>query len=244
MQDELKQAQTTQLSLLPQSAPTGAGIDLVHKYVPMTRLGGDFFDYIPLGDGRLGILIADVTGHGVSASLIASMAAGFFRTFAPTAESIPDLFGQVHRSLYRHIEDDRFVTAFYCIYDPAGGELTYFGAGHPQAFALRVQEHEVIGLAERCPALGLIADAALTYEEARLALRPGDKVILYTDGLTEARNVEGQLFGEDRLRQYLTAHVDTPIRELLEGLYAEVLRFSNCREAEDDIALIGFSCGP
>lgn len=235
---DMTQARIAQRVLLPNMERQFPGIRLTSKYVPLEQVGGDLYDIVKLSEDRLGILIADATGHGISAALITFLFSGLFKTYAPEIKSPSQLLKTLDEVLYNKIPDTVFVTAAYCIYDNQDKTLTYSSAGHPPGFLIHAQNQEVVALGSTSILLGGFKEHALGKDIThRFAL--GDKAILYTDGLTEARGPKNKPFGSQRVQNCLLKHAKLPIDQLLEASYSEVLKFSQLPNFKDDLTLIG-----
>ncbi len=243
MTQEMEQAQMTQLSILPQKLPKVPGLQMVTKYVPMTQIGGDFYDVLKFREEKIGIFIADVSGHGVPAALFSFMISGLFRSLAPDLSSPAVLVQTLNDTLHYKIPNNKFITAFYCIYDPDTQSLTYASAGHPPAYIIRSSpsstKPEIMSLPKTGMLLGPFPGEIAKFEEQTYQLLPGDKLFLYTDGIAEIRNVSREIFGYNRLTEYLSEHCHVPLKELLENVCDHVLEYSEQSEFEDDITLVG-----
>jgi sigma-B regulation protein RsbU (phosphoserine phosphatase) len=200
---ELAEALKIQKRLLPQQVPQIDGWELAVSWQPASGVGGDCFDTIRFGDTRLGISIADVVGKGIPAALLMSNLQAAVRAFASEVVDPRELCHQVNRILCGNIAEGRFISFFYAVLDAATGTLTYTNAGHYLPMLV-----SAAGSVERLgaggPVLGVIANA--DYEQASVTIAPGDRLVLFTDGLTEARSVADEEFGEARLLDALVEH--------------------------------------
>jgi Stage II sporulation protein E (SpoIIE) len=201
VQRELKTARQIQMSLLPREPPRVRGLDVAVRYLPMTAVAGDLYDFVELGPSRMGILVADVAGHGVPAALVASMVKLAFSTHADHAHDPGRVLASMNRVLSRQLEQV-FVTAVYAVVDTERGVLTVANAGHPPLLIGR-SNGSVQGSDERGLMLGFLSEA--TYTNTETDLREGDVILLYTDGVTEAQSPAGEFFDEDRVKRWLTA---------------------------------------
>jgi len=216
MQRELATARQIQESLLPSAPPRVRGLDVAVCYRPMTAVAGDLYDFIPLSPSRLGVLVADVAGHGVPAALVASMVKLAFSTAAADADDPAAVLTVMNRVLCRHVQRS-FVTAVYAVIDTATASVTVANAGHPSVLVAyhggRVDESDERGLV-----LGFHEQAL--YGNRSLPVGPGDRVLLYTDGIPEAQNPRGDFFDTDRVRAWLSrdgdaaAVTDAALRDL------------------------------
>jgi serine phosphatase RsbU (regulator of sigma subunit) len=198
-------------------------------------VGGDFYDFLELDDGRLGIVVGDATGKGVPAALVMASARSMLRAVAQASNYSPgDVLGKVNDSLVADIPPNMFVTCFYCILDPKSGHLRYANAGHDLPYVRRFSSDAEELMARGMP-LGLMP--GMSYEQKEIALDAGAAALFYSDGLVEAHGPKGEMFGFPRLREIVAAHGEEGSLEdvLLEELYHFV---GEGWEQEDDITLL------
>jgi PAS domain S-box-containing protein len=238
---ELEQAREAQMSLLPQALPQDERLCFAQKYVPMTEIGGDFYDVIELEKGVYGILVADVTGHGIHAALLAFMAAISFKNVAPGRLSTSDVLNRVNELLVGKMHSGNFVAMFYAILDANQGTLTYTQAGIPSALLIRPGEGRIERLEAKSPMLGLFE--GVPYKEGTIRLVPGDKVLFYSDAVSEAARADGEMLGVAGLCSFLQGRRSLGIEALVDGVYAYGLTFSGRTEYEDDFTLVGVEIG-
>jgi sigma-B regulation protein RsbU (phosphoserine phosphatase) len=231
---ELSEALKIQQRLLPQQVPQIDGWELAVSWQPASGVGGDCFDTIRFGDTRLALTIADVVGKGIPAALLMSNLQAAVRAFASEAIEPQALCQQVNRILCGNIAEGRFISFFYCVLDATAGVLTYTNAGHYLPMLVRA-DGSVERLGIGGPVLGVLADA--DYEQAQVGLAPGDRIVLFTDGLTEARDTADREFGEERLQQAAVAHRACSAPALQARLTAEVAAFTG-GHLHDDATLI------
>jgi sigma-B regulation protein RsbU (phosphoserine phosphatase) len=231
---ELAEALKIQRRLLPQHVPQIDGWEIAATWQPASGVGGDCFDAIRFHDTRLAISIADVVGKGIPAALLMSNVQAAVRAFASEAVEPCALCQQVNRILCGNIAEGRFISFFYCVLDATAGVLTYANAGHHPPILVRA-DGGVERLGVGGPVLGVIADAE--YEQAQVSLAPGDRIVLFTDGLTEACNDAGDDFGEPRLIDAARAHRDCSAPALEARLIDAVAAFTGGR-LQDDATLI------
>jgi sigma-B regulation protein RsbU (phosphoserine phosphatase) len=193
---ELQEARRIQQKLLPARLPQVDGWSIAASWQPAAGVGGDCYDTIAFGSSRVGVSIADVVGKGIPAALMMSNLQASVRAFATERVSPGDLCRQVNRVLCGNIAEGRFISFFYCVVDTRKEAVTYSNAGHYPPIVIRV-DGSVERLTAGGPVLGVFSDGV--YEEASVPIRPGDRVILFTDGITEARNAADEEFGEERL---------------------------------------------
>jgi phosphoserine phosphatase RsbU/P len=232
---ELEIARGIQAGLLPEKSFSVAGLTAASRYVPATSVAGDFYDFLPKDSG-LGVLIADVSGHGVPAALSASMVKVAIRAQRDWADDPARVLTGLNSILCGNLQG-QFVTAGYVYLDPGRGALAYAGAGHPPLLAWRAREKKVECMEENGLMLGIFPEGVYKCMTADLA--PGDRFVLYTDGITEAPSLAGEEFGMDRFKSFLAEHAASPAQELCDALVKHVTAWSgNSREQHDDLTLI------
>ena len=204
------------------------------SWQPASGVGGDCFDVIPFGATRVAVSIADVVGKGIPAALLMSNLQAAVRAFATDAATPADLCQQVNRVLCGNIAEGRFISFFYCLFDGEDGTLAYCNAGHYPAILVRAGG-SVERLAAGGPVLGVFADAC--YEQRQVALRGGDRLVLYTDGITDARSPSDEEFGEERLIAEAVTNGGCSAPALQARLAAAVADFTGGR-FQDDATLI------
>ncbi|HTI39571.1 MAG TPA: SpoIIE family protein phosphatase [Vicinamibacterales bacterium] len=200
---EIAEALKIQRRLLPQRLPNVEGWDIAASWQPASGVGGDCFDALPFGDSRLAISIADVVGKGIPAALLMSNLQAAVRAFASETVQPSELCAQVNRILCGNIAEGRFISFCYCVLDSVAGTVTYSNAGHYLPLLVRA-DGTVERLGAGGPVLGVIPDAK--YEQSSAAIGHGDRLVLFTDGITEARNGDDEDFGEERLQAAVIDH--------------------------------------
>ena len=232
---ELEIAKEIQDTFLPETTPDIPGIGIAAITIPAMEIGGDFYDFIPAGEDRWGIAMADVSGKGISAALFMALSRTLLHVSGGTGADPTAAIRQANRWIYEDGRSSMFVTVFYGVLDPAGMQFSYVNAGHnPPLLAREGGVQELTG--SRGIALGVVPDVAIT--TTVMELRHGDLLVLYTDGVTEAFNDLNEAFGEERLRDFVQANRSKPAREVLEGLVAEIRRFTGAAAQSDDITLV------
>jgi sigma-B regulation protein RsbU (phosphoserine phosphatase) len=233
-QREFEDARLIQRGLLPAAMPQAAGVQLASSWQPANGVGGDCFDALTFANGGVGLSIADVAGKGVPAALLMSNLQAAVRAFAQEGTAPGSVCTSVNRLLCRNMASGRFVTFCYVRIDTAGRRLTYANAGHNPPLLVR-GNGTVDQLAPGGTVLGVFAES--TYEQGDLIVAPGDRLVLYTDGITEGRNAAGDEFGEDRLAETARRHRTLPAEEMLAAILRDVEAF-NGGKYEDDATLI------
>lgn len=237
LEKELQLARQIQARLLPAAAPRVPGLDLAGLSFSAQEVGGDYYDFIPLSDGRVGLVIADVSGKGVPAALLMSAFRASLLSQALGGEAPGVLLERLNRFLHRSVESGRFVTAFLGLLDPATGRLHYSNAGHnPPVICADAGADAPRELSTGGFMLGAFADGI--WESAEVVLNPGDLLVLYTDGVTEAQDPTGDFWGEERLNAFLAQHRALGCAELAEALIQRVREFEGSTGPSDDITLL------
>ena len=232
---ELTVARRIQQASLPLEVPTLEGWQISPYYQPAREVGGDFYDFFELEDGRQGVVVGDATGKGIPAALVVSATSSMLRAVAQAlgSSSPGEVLGRVNETLFARIPPNMFVTCFYAILKPKSGTLSYANAGHDLPYLWRGGDADE--LRARGMPLGLMP--GMTYEEKELELDPGQGVFFYSDGLVEAHDPKGEMFGFPRLRALVAEHGEEgPLGDFcLEKLYSFV---GEGWEQEDDITLL------
>jgi serine phosphatase RsbU (regulator of sigma subunit) len=234
---EIERARRIQTDLLPTSIPEVDGLALDQKIEFLGEMGGDYYDYIPFGDGRLGIVCGDVMGKGLAAALIMAMARSLLHSAIAPGKQAREVMAEVNDGLTRDLEGQRlpyFLTLALAVYDPATRKLVVAGGGHNPV--LVADGATVTQVPSRGAALGV--RTSLEFPEDELTLPPGATVALYTDGLTEARDPEGTLFGLERLEESLERCQNGTIRDTLEGVWGDIAAFRGDEVPTDDATLL------
>ena len=236
IEQELRAARRIQQALLPQGLPQVEGWQITPFYQPAREVGGDFYDFFELEDGRMGLAVGDATGKGMPAALAASATCSMLRAVAQDSGYSPgEVLARVNKTLLARIPSNMFVTCFYAILDPKSATLSYANAGHDLPYLWHGDDAEE--LRARGMPLGLMS--GMSYEEGEASLRQEDGVLFYSDGLVEAHNPKGEMFGFPRLRALVTEHGDEEERSLGDFLMEELYSFvGEGWEQEDDITLL------
>ncbi len=235
---ELALAGQIQSSFLATTLPEIPGWQVSMTLKPAHTMSGDFYDVHALPNGGLGVLIADVVDKGVGAALYMALSCTLFRTYAAEYPTQPErVIGAVNRRLLADTGADSFITAFYGVLDLATGTLTYCNAGHNPPYWVHPQaEEEIHPLAGTGVPLGILGDRSWTQETVQLA--PGDSLVLYTDGVTDAQNAQTAFFDEGRLRASVRANLGRSAREIQDAILEDIFDFIGQAPQRDDIALV------
>lgn len=237
---ELEIASQVQLGLLPKIIPTISRYEVVGISEPALESGGDYFDYIPLANDKIGIAIGDVSGKGVGAAIYMTLTKGILQAHAEEETSPSKVLYKVNRLLYRTIEKQSFVSMIYGVIDYKSNSITHSRAGHNPAMLYKSADGSISELTPRGMALGLDDGALFTkyLEEATTKVDPNDVVLLYTDGVTEARNESGEEYGTLRLSSFLKKHADRSSERFIELLLKDIKSFTGLFPQVDDITLL------
>ena len=235
LEEDLRHAKSIQYMLLPQSAPAIPGADVAGLSVPAHDVGGDYFDYIELGNNRWGIAVGDVSGKGMPAALLMANLQATMRGAARTSASVAECVATVNRLLLGSTDSRTFVTLFYAVYDAPARTLTYCNAGHNYPYRIRTD-----GSLDTLKTGGPLAAAFAwsQYDEATIALEPGEGLLIFTDGVTEAANPEEEQFGEGRLEDVIRAHRHAGAKPLIDQIVTDVLAFQKTAPVADDLTLV------
>jgi steroid delta-isomerase-like uncharacterized protein len=234
IEQELQVARRTQEELLPKALPELNGWEFAQYYQPAREVGGDFYDFLDLDDGRLGLVVGDATSKGMPAALVMAAARSMIRALAQTLGSPGEILKRVNAALYPDIPSEMFVTCFYAILHPDSGRLLYANAGHDLPYIRRSGE-DTQELRARGMPLGMMPE--MSYEEKEASLREGDSVLFYSDGLVEAHDPHYEMFGFPRLRRLVAEHDEETL--LVDFLIDELSSFvGEDWEQEDDITLV------
>ena len=231
---ELQRAREIQQSLLPRNIPQIPGFEIAGAWQPASMVSGDYYDVLPLSDHKLGICIADVSGKGVSAALLMANVQAAVRAYASESESPAQVCGKVNRLLCENIATGKFVTFLYAILDGDERSFQYCNAGH--LYPILVSRGSVGMLEQGGAVLGVFP--AWTYEDSVIDLKAGDRLLLFTDGITEASDTNGQEFEETRIAAFAKANATLSASELDNRLLAQVTDFCGAHFQDDATLLV------
>jgi sigma-B regulation protein RsbU (phosphoserine phosphatase) len=239
LEGELELAKNVQKMLLPQETPNIPGLEIAAFSRPAQILGGDYFDFIDFRNGFHGLAIADVAGHGVSASLHMASIQALLRTLVPVNKSPAEVMRQVHKLFIHNIRFETFVTFFIGAFDSSTKSLTYCNAGHQPPLVLnktKTEKESVEMLWPTGAAIGLVEEANLA--EKTIELREEDLLIMYTDGVTEAVNPQNQEFGRERLAKLSQQVNNVPVKKLIQEIRKSLDGFSEGKPLVDDTTIV------
>ncbi|MEW6403842.1 MAG: SpoIIE family protein phosphatase [Chloroflexota bacterium] len=236
LENELELSQVIQRGLLPQQVPSIEGLNIAAFSRPAQIVGGDYFDFLDFKDGAHGLVMADVSGHGVSAGMLISSLQTAFHTLVPDAESPLEVLERINRLYIHNIKFATFVTIFFGKFDAATRTLEYANAGHNSAYLYRAATQDEIWLRPTGPAIGLVEDFSVRMDSVQL--EPGDILLLYTDGITEAENEQGLMWGEDGLAEIVRQNMDSSAEQLIQKILQSLKAHTNGSPLEDDVTLM------
>ncbi len=235
-EEQLFVARAVQRELFPKNPPKMAGVDVFGKCEPADAIGGDYFDYIPMHDGCIGFVIADVSGHGIGAAFIMVATRAVLRSLTTTYRDVGYIVSCANRILADDLQYGAFITLMYVCIDPATKSLTYVGAGH-QAFLLSRDGKVKTTLGPVAPPLNVFGDYLYPTVPA-VAIESGDILLQVTDGITETQRRDGELFGDERLLDVVRKHRSMPARDIVEMIFHSTREFSQGRPQTDDLTAV------
>jgi phosphoserine phosphatase RsbU/P len=236
-QEDMEAARTVQMAMLPAEFPISTSFRLGYRYLPMERVGGDFFDVVLLGQGsQLGVLVADVCGHGIAAALITAMTKITFRSSCYNTVNPAVVLEAMNRALIPNIKNG-YVTAYYGVIDVKNHEFTYASGGHPPLLVHRRAQDQIMMLQPQSTFLGTFE--GVRFQSDVLPLQVGDRILFYTDGLYESRTESNQYYGHDRFVQVVQRNGALGIQPLLDKVVEDWMAFMGGVTPGDDITLVG-----
>jgi PAS domain S-box-containing protein len=236
-QEQFRVAREIQQHLFPKVAPVLAGFDIGGATFPAEATGGDYFDYLPMSNGRVGIVVGDVTGHGVGPALLMAETRAYLRVLARNYEDLGEVLTRSNCVLAEDVGCERYVTLILVELDSRTQTLTYVNAGHPPGFILGPTGELKMLLRRTGPPLGIRPDTTFS-ASARITLNHGDLVLFMTDGFEEAMAEDGTLFGIERALEVVRQHRHESAQQMVQALYNEVRAFNKQGPQEDDLTAI------
>ena len=233
---EVELAAEVQRLFLPRSDPETAGFEIAGAMHPARVVGGDYYDYLARPDGRMRLVIADVSGKGVAAALLMSATAAAVQLETNEPRTLCEVASHLNKELYALQDDGRFVTMLLGELDPRTGQLKYINCGHNPALLVRRDGGEVVWLQASWTPVGMSPEMECSLEEIRLA--PGDIMVWYTDGLTDASDRDAKEFGTERLLESVRLHSGGSAREICDQLWSDVAAFTQRDSLDDDLTLM------
>jgi serine phosphatase RsbU (regulator of sigma subunit) len=236
LKNDLEIAREIQQAMLPSGLFTAPGVETVGQSRPANTVGGDFYDILPLDDGRVVIAVGDVAGKGSPAALLMALLLAMMRTLVDERLDPAELVTRLNVQVSRHAPGSRFITLFYAVYDPVTGELTYVSAGHMPPLLLRRRDNRCERLSDGGIALGMFEHSS--YTAGRQQIDPDDLLVIYSDGITEAENPGGIPFDEAGLENALRANRDKPIAAIGPAVVRAVEQFTGETKFADDLTIL------
>ena len=249
---EFRVARRIQQKLFPTCTPRVAGMDISSATFvfdiggasyPAEAIGGDYYDYVPLTDGSLGVAIGDVSGHGVGPALMMAEVRAYLRAFAHMSDEPGAILGLVNRVILPDIEGDRFITLLLARLDPAGRTFVYASAGHPTGYILNAAGEVKQALPSTAIPLGIMPECGFP-SSTPIPLETGDLILFLTDGIVEARSPDGAIFGTRRTIDLVRCYRHSPARQIVENLYHAVRAYAQNQPQYDDITATVIKVGP
>lgn len=240
LEQELQMARRVQIGLLPRRLPHLAGWEFIAHWQPARQVGGDYYDFIPLKNNKLGIVIADVTDKGMPAALFMAFTRSLVRAYLDQARSPSKGITRINRLMHQESENGLHVTLFYLLISLPTGEITYVNAGHNPPLLFHIPDPMQPYMIAKLPATGipLGINEKTQYTQNQERINPGDFIVLYTDGVTEAMNDAGELFGMERLQQVLVQHQKQPPVQIAAALEEKIRDFSGPSPPHDDVTFL------
>jgi sigma-B regulation protein RsbU (phosphoserine phosphatase) len=238
-EEELEEARSIQGLMLPTEPLRTGAAQISHEFQPVAGVGGDFLDYFQLADGSIGLYVGDVSGKGLPAAMYAALAVGTLRGVHKTGQSPGDVLSTLNRRLMLRGPSRRHAAMQYALFDPECGEMRIASAGMPGPLHLSAQGSRMLEIQGIPPGL---FDASVSYDMAKITVEPGDSVVFFTDGLSDAFNVEDESFGIERMQVVCEANRRCSPADLLIRLFSEVDIFAQGRAQHDDMAAAVFHC--
>jgi PAS domain S-box-containing protein len=236
-EEQFQVAREIQQRLFPKSAPKVSGFDIAGASHPAEATGGDYFDYLPMLHDRIGVLVGDVTGHGVGPALLMAETRAYLRVLAGRREDVGEILTRANGILAEDVGGDRFITLFLARLDPEARSMTYASAGHPAGYLLDAQGKIKQGLPRTGMPLGIRPQTLYT-TSASIPLESGDLVLLVTDGIEETTSPEDAFFGSERTLEVVRSHQGKSAKEIVDALYGAVRAFAQGAPQADDVTAI------
>ena len=235
-QYELEQARLVQQRFVTNVFPQGRGLEFANRYRPSRQVGGDLFDVVSLNSGEVALLMADISGHGVPAALLTSVTKVLFRTGVEQCSEPAKFLRWLNKQISAYLATGEFLTVFVGCWNAKTHTFSYAGAGHPPALLIAPDGKHVERLYVSQGIVGIMPDG--NFPQRNFELSRGQRLVCYTDGITEAMNAEQQLFGEERLAEVCAQHAGLPLTVMVENVFTEIDAFLEDEPQNDDQALL------
>ncbi|HAV23598.1 MAG: hypothetical protein A3H45_12595 [Ignavibacteria bacterium RIFCSPLOWO2_02_FULL_55_14] len=240
LKHELTIARTVQMSFLPKSNPSVPHLEIASRCAPALEVGGDYYDFIDLGDGRLAVVVGDVSGKGTQAAFFMTLTKGFLRAVAKVSHSPATTLTEVNKLFYENVERGVFISLVYGVFDTLNSTLTVARAGHNPVIMRKSYSRDTQVVSPMGLALGLDPGPAFekSIREETIPFHAGDLFVFNTDGFPEAMNKKKEEYGEERLARSIEQHANKPAPELLEGVFADMRQYVGKAEQHDDLTMV------
>ena len=235
-QYELEQARLVQQRFVTNVLPQGRGLEFANRYRPSRQVGGDIFDVVPVNSWELAMLMADISGHGVPAALLTSVTKVLFRTGVEQCSEPAKFLRWLNRQISAYLATGEFLTVFVGWWNSKTHSFSYAGAGHPPALLIAPDGKQIERLHVSQGIVGIMPEN--NFPQHNLELNSGHRLVVYTDGITEAINGEQQLFGEERLAEACLRNFAVPLKTMVESVFTELDAFLDGEPQNDDQALL------
>jgi len=239
LEQELDVARDIQIKLLPANAPTLAGFDIAGRSLAARQVGGDYYDFLEAGENKLGVCLGDVSGKGISSALLVAGVQAVIRSQNLTEAPLAVRLSRANQVLHASSDSDKFATFFYAQVDAAARRLEYSNAGHNPPVLFSDGEEPRL-LEAGGPVLGILP--GLPYEEASVDLKPGDLLLIYSDGFSEAMNLRLEEYGEERLHALAGSLREEPAETVIDRIIADVADFTGEAQQSDDMTIVVVRC--
>ncbi len=233
---ELAIARKVQEFIVPKVFPDILYPSISARYLPIEDLGGDYFDCFTLPDDKIALLIADVVGHGIPAALIMTMTKMIFQIYSSQYHSSSEILTVINRNIKKLLIEGQYITAFYIIYDNKNKQIAFTNAGHPKALYYRKSKNSILALDTNGLFLG-ISDSP-GYEQKILNVSEGDRIFLYTDGITEIKNMNNDIYGENKLARSIIRNSSLKGQVFCDAVISDLQAFAPIEKRNDDIAFL------
>lgn len=236
LEQELALARQIQQRFWPNDPTPIEGMSISGMSVPAMQVGGDYYDFIPIGQNQLGIAVGDIAGKGVSAALLMATLRAMLRTQIENHHSVSDTIFRVNNAVFRDTPDEKYLTLFYCVLDTATRHLTYVNAGHTPGFLYNARNKEERYLETGGTLVGILED--FPFQEGHESLDSGSVLLLYSDGATDALNPKNEAFGVERLYSLVRENCHLNSKDLVGLIYKKIVEFARGAPQFDDITMI------
>lgn len=235
---ELEIARSMQMRMLPEASPQIPRVELEARSLPATEVGGDFYDFLPVGDGRHGLVIGDISGKGLSGAMVMSAAMSSLRFAAEESCNTAEILARANQRLSKDLQANMFVAACLAILDPARLLLSYTNAGQPMPLLCRHGRVDFLPQDHTGDRFPLGIRAGTQYRQLDMALVPGDLLVFYTDGIVDMMNGHGEPYGFDRLRNVIERHLNKSLAEIIDAVVADAEKYVGGGSPQDDLTLL------